>query len=125
VLNGHCFRTIVAPASRWRFLQVLEIGKIAGKMPAPQNPFASIILENPSVFHHKVNFAHGLNVVQLIFRSDDDVGSDARPDRAALRVDAKQARCTDGHRPQCVLRGLLVEQGDETNRSLGEGEKTQ
>jgi len=59
----------VAPASRRRFLQVLEIGKIAGKMPAPQNPFASLILENPSVFHQEGNFAHGLNVVQRIFRS--------------------------------------------------------
>jgi len=43
--------------------------KIAGKMLAPQNPFASLILENPSVFHHKGNFAHGLHVVQRIFRS--------------------------------------------------------
>jgi hypothetical protein len=62
-------------------LQVLEIGKIAGKMPAPQNPFASLILEIPSVFHHKVNFAHGLNVVHRIFRGNDDVGSEARPER--------------------------------------------
>lgn len=38
-------------------------------MPAPQNPFASLILENPSVSHHKGNFAHGLNVVQRISRS--------------------------------------------------------
>jgi hypothetical protein len=80
VLKAHCLRAIVAPASRRRFLQVLEIGKIAGKMPAPQNPFASLILEIPSVFHHKVNFAHGLNVVQGIFRSDDNVGNEARPE---------------------------------------------